>query len=298
MKVLNFGSLNYDYVYSVNHIVKPGETLSSSKMEVFCGGKGLNQSIALAKAGAEVYHAGMVGEDGDELLQLCQTNHIDSSFITKVKGKNGHAIIQVDEQGQNSIILYAGSNGQNTKEHINEILAHFEKGDMILLQNEINLLSDIIDRAYEKQMTIILNPSPYNELVSQCDLNKVSIFLMNEIEGYQITGENDPENILKVMGEIYPNAEVVLTLGDKGAIYSGKGNRYFQDSFKVKAVDTTAAGDTFTGFYIASVMQECSIEVALRRASLAASIAVTREGASSSIPTKEEVLQFSPWSTQ
>lgn len=289
MRILNFGSLNYDYVYSVNHIVDPGETLSSFKMEMFCGGKGLNQSIALAKAGADVYHGGMIGEDGDELLQLCQTNQIDSSYITQVKGKNGHAIIQVNEQGQNSIILYAGSNGKNTMEHINNVLANFEKGDMILLQNEINLLSDIIDKAYEKAMTIILNPSPFNKLVSQCDLNKVSIFLMNEIEGYQITGEKDPEKILKVMGETYPNAEVVLTLGDKGSIYCGNGKRYAQDSFKVKAVDTTAAGDTFTGFYLGSVMEGSSIEVALGRASLAASIAVTREGASSSIPTKGEV---------
>lgn len=289
MRILNFGSLNYDYVYSVHHIVAPGETLSSSKMELFCGGKGLNQSIALAKAGADVFHGGMVGADGDILLEKCASNEVDINFIKKVDGKNGHAMIQVNEQGQNSIILYAGSNGENTLEYIEEVLSHFGEGDMLLLQNEVNLLSEMIEEAYKRKMTIVLNPSPFNELVAACDLNKVSIFLMNEIEGFQITGEKDPENILKAMEETYPNAEVVLTLGDKGVCYAGKGNRHQHESYKVEVVDSTAAGDTFTGYFLSAVLEGRAVEEALHRASLAASIAVTRKGASDSIPMKEDV---------
>ncbi len=289
MKLVNFGSLNYDYVYGVDHMVLPGETLSSHSMETFCGGKGLNQSIALARAGVFVYHAGMVGEDGDSLIAMCKENQIDDRFITKVQGKSGHTIIQVDKHGQNCIILYPGSNGLNTLEHIGEVLDYFEEGDMILLQNEINLLDQIIDKAYQKKLKIILNPSPFNEKVQACDLSKVSLFLMNEIEGYQITGEKEPDNILKVMAEKYPSSEVVLTLGKDGAMYSGNGKKYFRESYKVNAVDTTAAGDTFTGYYLASVIEGKSIEKSLEIGSLAASIAVTRKGATSSIPTKNEV---------
>ncbi|WP_313128243.1 ribokinase [Anaerocolumna sp.] len=289
MKLVNFGSLNYDYVYGVDHMVLPGETLSSDSMETFCGGKGLNQSIALARAGVSVYHAGMVGEEGDILIEKCKENQIDCRFIAKVQGKSGHTIIQVDKNGQNSILLFPGSNGKNTLEHVEEVLDYFQEGDMILLQNEINLLDKIIDKAYEKKMKIVLNPSPFNEKVKACDLSKVSVFLMNEIEGYQITGEKEPENILNVMECIYPNSEVVLTLGKDGVTYSGNGKRYFRESFKVKAVDTTAAGDTFTGYFLASIIEEKSIEEALKIGSFAASIAVTRKGASSSIPAKDEV---------
>lgn len=289
MKLVNFGSLNYDYVYSVDHMVLPGETLSSYSMETFCGGKGLNQSIALARAGVSVYHAGMVGEEGDSLIDMCKENQIDDRFISKLQGKSGHTIIQVDKHGQNCIILFPGSNGLNTLEHITEVLDYFEEGDMILLQNEINLLDQIIDKAYQKKLKIILNPSPFNEKVQACDLSKVSLFLMNEIEGYQITGEKEPDNILKVMADKYPSSEVVLTLGKDGVMYSGNGKNYFRESYKVNAVDTTAAGDTFTGYYLASIIEGKSVEKSLEIGSLAASIAVTRKGATSSIPTKNEI---------
>lgn len=289
MKLVNFGSLNYDYVYGVDHMVLPGETLSSNSMETFCGGKGLNQSIALAKAGVSVYHAGMVGEDGDILIDMCKKNQVDSRFISKEQGRSGHTIIQVDKHGQNCIILFPGSNGLNSIKHIDKVLDYFEEGDMILLQNEINLLDHIIDKAYRKNMKIVLNPSPFNEKVQICDLSKVSIFLMNEIEGFQITGEKEPNSILKVMADKYPNSEVVLTLGKDGVMYSGYGKKYFRESFKVNAVDTTAAGDTFTGYYLASIIEGKTVEKALEIGSLAASIAVTKKGATSSIPTKKEV---------
>lgn len=289
MKLLNFGSLNYDYVYSVDHIVQPGETLSAGQMETFCGGKGLNQSIALAKAGAQVYHAGIVGADGDALLKICDDNHIDRSLIKQENGKSGHTIIQVNKDGQNCILLYGGCNRRNTKENIDRVLINFDKGDMIVLQNEINLIDYIIDKAYEKGMTIVLNPSPFDEAMQACDFNKVSIFLMNEIEGAQITGKTGSEKVLDSMLARYPNAKVVLTLGKHGVQYRDKQQSYSHGVYQVPVVDTTAAGDTFTGYFIASVLRGESVPEALHFASVASSIAITRKGASSSIPLLEEV---------
>ena len=203
MKVLNFGSLNYDYVYEVDHAVMPGETIDSTKMEVFCGGKGLNQSIALARAGVPVYHAGQVGEDGQMFLDICAQSKVDTSYIRQSSGKSGHTIIQLDKNGQNCILLYGGSNRGITKDLVDEVLGHFEKEDIILLQNEINQIGYIIDRASQKGMQIVLNPSPYNANLDDCDLSKVSVFLLNEIEGEQISGEREPdagENDGKISG--------------------------------------------------------------------------------------------------
>jgi len=250
MKILNFGSLNYDYVYSVHHIVEGGETISSSNRETFCGGKGLNQSIALARAGVKVYHAGMVGKDGTLLLNICKENGVDTSNISVIEGESGHTVIQVDRKGQNCIILFGGSNRKITKKHIDKVLSGFEEGDIILLQNEINLLDYIIEQSYEKGMKIILNPSPFDSMLKKCDLSKVSIFLLNEIEGEQISGENNPEKILDEMLNKYPNAKIVLTLGSAGVMYKDKNQECYKEIYKVTAVDTTAAGDTFTGYFI------------------------------------------------
>ncbi len=289
MKILDFGSLNYDYVYGVEHVVVPGETISSRDMEIFCGGKGLNQAIAAARAGAEVHMAGMVGEDGQLFMDICKENGIDVSYLKQVPGKSGHAIIQLDKNGQNSILLYGGSNRKITKEYVDEVLTGFSKGDLLLLQNEINMLDYIIDKAYEKGMRILLNPSPYDEKLAACDLTKISVFLINEIEGEQITKEKEPEKMLDVLEEKYPGAGIMLTLGSKGSVYANKGKRYRQDIFKVKAVDTTAAGDTFTGYFAASVLKGMPMEEILRKCAKASAIAVSKKGASDSIPKEEEV---------
>ena len=214
MKVLNFGSLNLDYVYQVESILIPGETQASKGRNTFCGGKGLNQSIALAKAGIPVYHAGMIGEGGEVLLAACKENGVNTDFIKQIPGPCGHTVIQVDKNGQNSILLFGGSNRSITREFVDSVLASFDKGDVILLQNEVNELDYIIDAAYEKGMMIILNPSPYDSALESCDLSKVSLFLVNEIEGFQITGEKEPEKILARIKKVYPHARIVLTLGE------------------------------------------------------------------------------------
>lgn len=289
MKVLNFGSLNYDYVYKVDHMILAGETMDSYAMETHFGGKGLNQSIALAKAGVPVQHAGMVGEDGQAFLDLCGENGVDAKYIKMVSGKSGHTIIQLDRHAQNSILLYGGSNRKITTEYIDSVLADFGEGDLILLQNEVNLMPYIIDKAYERGMRIILNPSPYNEALDGCDFGKVSVFLVNEIEGGQISGEREPDKILDVMMEKFPRAQVVLTLGGEGVVYRDKNQTCKQGIFKVKAVDTTAAGDTFTGYFIAGMLEDTPIPERLRKCAKASAIAVSRMGAAESIPTTEEV---------
>jgi len=269
-----------------------GETLATGGMSVFCGGKGLNQSIALAKAGVPVFHAGMIGEEGGILLEACEKSGVNTAFIRQMPGKSGHTIIQVDKNGQNCILLYGGANRRITTEFVDEVLENYEAGDILLLQNEVNAVGYIIDKAYEKKMMIIINPSPYDGALDGCDYSKISLFIMNEIEGWQITGEKEAGKILEKLRIIYPEAKVVLTLGTAGCVYQDKENQCKQGIFKVNTVDTTAAGDTFTGYFIASIIDGIPISEGLKMAAKASAIAVSREGAASSIPMKEEVQEF------
>lgn len=290
MKVLNFGSLNYDYVYSVDHIVSPGETTPTYKMETFCGGKGLNQSVALARAGLQVYHAGAVGSDGDLLLQVCRENFIDTEYVKTLDGKSGHTVIQVDKNGQNCILLYGGTNRAIPKQHIDYVLQQFQMGDMCVLQNEVNDIPYIIEKAAKKGMTVVLNPSPLDTVIDQCNLHLVSVFLVNEIEGAGITGKTEPMEILDEFEKKYPTATVVLTLGKDGAYCMRDGKRAFQDIIPSQVVDTTAAGDTFTGYFLSQMLNGSTIEQALYTATKASSIAVSKNGAVSSIPYIKDVL--------
>jgi len=289
MKVLCFGSLNLDYVYAVDHIVRLGETEDSAGLSVNCGGKGLNQSIAIARAGFPVWHAGLVGEDGAELVAQCVRNGVNTDFVRTVEGRSGHTIIQVDKDGNNSIVLFGGANRRMTREFIREVIGAFREGDMIILQNEINLLPEIIDEAYEQGMKIVLNPSPYSDNLRECDLGKVSYFFLNEIEGEQMTGEREPERILPAIHEMYKKAKVVLTLGEDGAMYSDGQVICRQEAFRVKAVDTTAAGDTFSGYFVSALIRGMMPQEGLALAARAAAMAVTKPGALDSIPTLAEV---------
>lgn len=293
MKILNLGSLNIDNIYHVKIIVKPGETIASSKVEQACGGKGLNQSVALAKAGMEVVHGGMVGTDGRVLLEIMENAGVNTEKIGKSNGPSGHTIIQIDEKGQNSIILFGGANREISKSYIDSVLAELEKGDLLLLQNEISNLAYVLECAGKKGLQVLLNPSPMEAQLLELDLSGVSLFFINEIEGEQITGKQEAEQILDLMKEKYPAAAVVLTLGSEGAYFQKDSERYFQPAFRVQAVDTTAAGDTFTGFFVKEYFESKDAKKALAMAAKASSIAVTRVGAAPSIPTMEEVLRES-----
>ena len=291
MKVLNIGSMNLDLVYSVDHIVQPGETEASFALDTFLGGKGLNQSMALAKAGVEVFQGGMIGEDGQPFLDACAQYGVRADYIRTVPGKSGHAVIQRDKNAQNCILLYGGANQMLTEEYVDSVLADFGAGDILLLQNEVNQMPYIVERAYEKGMQIALNPSPFNEKLSAVDMAKISFFLMNEVEGNQITGLTDPDEIIAEMLKRFPDSKIVLTLGKDGAVYADAEQKHFQPIFKVEAVDTTAAGDTFTGYFLAGLLEGMSVPEILKMSAKASSIAVTREGAVPSIPYRHEVMQ-------
>jgi len=291
MKILNIGSMNIDYVYNVDHIIQPGETEATDGMNVFLGGKGINQSIALAKAGAEVYHGGLIGEDGQPFIDACAEYGVNAENICKIEGKTGHTIIQIDKNAQNCILLFGGANQMLTESFVDEVLTKFEEGDMLLLQNEVNQMPYIVNKAYEKGMVIALNPSPFNDMLAEVDMTKVSIFLLNEVEGGQITGLTVPDEIMAKMREMFPHAKIVLTLGKDGAMYCDGSDVYFQPVFKVEAVDTTAAGDTFTGYFLAGITEGMDAAEVLKMSAKASSIAVTRAGAVPSIPYREEVIE-------
>jgi len=290
VKILNFGSLNIDNVYQMPHFVRPGETVSSLSLENFPGGKGLNQSVALANAGAQVFHAGAVGEDGAFLLSLLREKGADVSFVRTLPGRTGHAVIQIDPKGENCILLYGGANRRITREQISSTLQCFSEGDILLLQNEINDVRFILEEAVKRGMRVALNPSPMDEEALALPLEKVDCFLLNRIEGGQITGETAPEDILSAMRSRFPGSTVVLTLGSRGVLAADASGTYRHGIYDVPAVDTTGAGDTFTGYFLACTAKGMGMRRSLELASKASSLAVGKKGAASSIPRMEEVL--------
>lgn len=289
MKICNIGSLNLDYVYQVDHFVQPGETLQSGRRSVFPGGKGLNQSIALARAGASVLHAGRIGPEGESLRALLKEAGADTRLVETVEIPTGHAVIQVTPSGENCILLFGGANQSLTSSYLDTVFQSCEEGDLLLLQNETNLLNEILTRAKEKNISVALNPSPFDDSLKDLPLEAVRWFLINEIEGKALTGKESPEEIGASLRQAYPSCAVVLTLGSRGVYYEDEKTALRVPSVPVQAVDTTAAGDTFTGYFLASLCAGLSSEQALRRACLAASIAVTRPGAAPSIPWLAEV---------
>lgn len=291
LRILNFGSCNIDYVYSLDHITSSGETENTYNLSTFAGGKGLNQSIAVSRAGGKVFHAGCIGENGEFLQDLLKENGVDTTNIKTVSEKNGHAIIQVDKNGGNAIFLFAGSNAMISREHIDKTLQKFSKGDILMLQNEINNLDYLIEKAYEKDMTIVLNPSPINEKIAEVDLNKISYLVLNEIEAFAFSSCNGVNNALAFFKENYPKLKVMLTLGEKGCIYQDENQQAFHPIFKVEAVDTTAAGDTFTGYFVVGIAEGMDINKVLKYASCASAISVTKKGAAPSIPYIKQVLE-------
>ncbi|MDI9540881.1 MAG: ribokinase [Bacillota bacterium] len=292
MKILVFSSLNIDHNYYVKNIAKPKETIFASEYNVVSGGKGLNASIALARSGVHVYLAGNIGNDAKILEKVLADNNVDTTYLNKVDEPNGHAIIQIDENGENSIFIYGGSNQSITTEYIDSVLSKFGKGDLLILQNEINNQIHLINKASELGLTIMLNPSPFNDDIYSYPLNKIDYFFINEVEGKGFTNETDPLRILDELKIMYPKAKVVLTLGSIGAYYQDDKQRIFQEAFKVKAIDTVGAGDTFMGYFSYGLSQGFSPEKCLLLATKASSLTVQRKGAADSIPTLKEVNEI------
>ena len=287
--ILNFGSLNIDHVYQVTSFVRPGETVSSLHYDRLPGGKGLNQSVALARAGAPVFHAGKVGPDGQFLVELLQSCGVDTRFVACDGSVTGHACIQVDAAGQNCILLHGGANREITLAVAEKTLAAFSAGDWLVLQNEISCMPQILSMGKARGMVTVLNPSPITPELAAADLSQVDYLLLNETEGRDLTGQTRPEDIVAALLRRYPAMHVVLTLGADGAVYAA-GEEYISlPAVPVQVVDTTAAGDTFTGFFLAALHAGKTPQAAMRLAVQAAAVAVSRPGASVSIPSLGEV---------
>lgn len=294
MKILNLGSLNVDKTYRVEHLVKPKETLDASAYQEFCGGKGLNQSVALAKAGAEVYHAGMIGADGNKLLDVLKDSGARTDLVEVISAPSGHAIIQVDDEGQNSIIIFGGANQMVTKEYVDKVLDTLSAGDMLLLQNEVANIDYAIEKASRTGIKIAFNPSPFNEKILRCDLEKVDYFILNEVEANLLAEAEsfEADEIIAKLQKKYPDARFVVTFGELGSYYFDDKEKLYQPIFKVPVCDTTGAGDTYCGYFLAGLAQGFGMEENLRRASAASALAVSRRGASDGVPAKEEVQDF------
>lgn len=289
MQVLNYGSLNIDYVYRQSHIVRPGETLASRVLSIHAGGKGANQSAALGRAGVRVRHAGCIGADGRWLLELLQEAGVDTSLVHADAAHSGHAIIQVDDDGENAIVLYGGGNLENTPEQIKAAIATCEAGDIVLLQNEINNIPLIMEHAHAHGLRIFFNPAPFEKGVGNYPLHLVSCLILNETEGMGLAGTDHTDAVLETLHQRYPEAEIVLTLGSKGVLFKSTQEQLQIQAQQVAVVDTTAAGDTFIGYYLASLIDGLSTSAALERACCAAALAVSKAGAMESVPAPAEV---------
>ena len=352
MKILSFGSLNIDYVYRLPHIVVPRETISSNNINIFAGGKGLNQSAAaiaalqhtpgqktatvrhattapnahgahtartpqektatsrhvthtvptahatrttptaLAATGAtdiKVLHAGCVGNDDRMLCAELQKRGVDTTFVRTVETPTGHAIIQVAESGENAIIVYGGANRDICPAHITEAIDTCAAGDILLLQNEINAIPEIMTAASQRKIRIFFNAAPCSAQVAQYPLHLADTLIVNEVEGEMLSGKSDPQHIIAVLTARYPHSAIIVTAGAKGALYGCGTTRHHAAAPSFKVVDTTGAGDTFVGYYAASIASASTPADAMHIACHAASLSITRQGATASIPYYWEV---------
>jgi ribokinase len=294
-RILNIGSLNIDEVFSVDHFVGPGETIACRSFARHAGGKGNNQSVALARAGSAVSHAGKVGVDGRFLVEGLAAAGVDVSRVVEAGVPTGRAVIQVEDSGQNCIILLGGANREMGRADIDGFLEGWGPGDAVLLQNETGEVGYALAQAALKGLEIFFNPSPIRENIAGLPLREVDWLILNEVEGAAIAGlparaPAPPEAILAALRAGLPRTDLVLTLGADGVRYSGADGRSLSlPALRVEAVDTTAAGDTFTGYFIAAVLRGEDVEAALREAVRAAAICVTRPGAVPSIPLRSEL---------
>lgn len=294
MKVIVLGSLNIDRTYRVNTFVRPKETAAAKDFCINCGGKGYNQAVALARAGCDVHFAGAVGVDGEILWNGLKENGIHTEFLKKSRQPNGHAVIQVNDSGENCIIIVQGSNGEIDRDYIDMVLNGCSGDELLLLQNEVPNVDYAIEQAHKKGLRIAFNPSPITDAVDSCKLEYVDILLVNEVEGAALAGTEDADSILKGLHDRYPQMMIVLTLGGEGSrCVAPSGKQLRCGAVPSSAVDTTAAGDTFTGYFLTEYCGSGNAEEALRFASLASSIAVSRDGAAQSIPTRSEVMEMS-----
>jgi len=292
MIVYNFGSINIDHVYRVSHFVRPGETMTSDAYQQVLGGKGANQSIALARANCEVKHVGCIDESDVRLLKILEQSDVDTSLICQGNTPTGHAIIQVNNEAENAIVLFAGANHQLSVDHIENVLSKASANDWVLLQNETNHIELIVRRAKHYGLRVAFNPAPMAVDVVKPLVEHVDLLIVNEVEAMDLCGVESVDLAQQQLQSSYPDLKTILTLGRQGVRHIHQNNVIEVPAFKVDAIDTTAAGDTFIGFCLAGLQSSLTIEQVLRQACAASALCVTQVGASSAIPTLSQVRTF------
>ncbi|MDN3554080.1 ribokinase [Halomonas almeriensis] len=288
----NLGSINIDHFYRVPHLVRPGETLAGGDYRVGLGGKGANQSIALARAGSRVCHWGRLGRQDNWAREHLQAAGVDTRYIEMVDVASGHAIIQVDDEGENAILLFPGANHGFTPANLGELFENTAAGDWLLIQNECSGLAPALEMAHAKGLKVAFNPAPMTAEVASLPLHYCELLFVNRGEAEALTGlpaGSPAGELLDALARQLPETQTVLTLGGDGAWYQSTEQRIFQSPLPVRPQDTTAAGDTFIGYYLAASQAGENAANCLLRAATAAAIGVQRPGATESIPELAEV---------
>lgn len=290
--VLCLGSLNIDYTYRVAHLVRPGETVAASEIVRGAGGKGLNQSVALARAGAMVSHVGGIGADGHWLREVLAEAGANVHGVATLETGTGHAIIQVAETGENAIVLFPGANQAIGSKQVAEAVGQMEPSGFFLTQNETNGVPEALRLAKAHGLRVVFNPAPMTARVRTYPLEAVDYLIANETEAEALSGEKDWQGAARQLAHRYPQAVVVVTAGVAGAVAWAGGHSLAVPAVRVQAVDTTGAGDVFVGYFVAGVARGLALPEALRLAASAAALSVTRWGAAASVPWAAEVEDF------
>ncbi|UXX81894.1 ribokinase [Roseovarius pelagicus] len=283
MTVYNLGSINADRFYRVPHLPQPGETLAAAAHFSGLGGKGANQSVAAALAGAEVVHIGAVGADGGWMVDLLNGYGVGTRHIAVKPAPSGHAIITVDDQGENAIVLYPGANRTVEEEQVTKALAEAGRGDWLMMQNETNCQVEAALSARERGAKVAYSAAPFDPEAVRAVTPLIDLLILNEVEAAQLeTGAQGMSTL-----------RTIITKGAAGAVFLEQGKAPVEvPAFAVPVVDTTGAGDTFAGYTVAALAQGMDVPQALRQASAAAALMVQRKGTAEAIPTLPEVHRF------
>ncbi|MEP0355959.1 MAG: ribokinase [Paraglaciecola sp.] len=292
MAIINFGSINIDHVYRVDHFVQPGETLASNEYQCLLGGKGANQSIALARAGADVRHVGKISETDAGFKQSMIRDGINCKYISCTETASGHAIIQVTPSAENAIVLFGGANQELTSKDVMHALDDVKSSDWVLTQNETSCIDEVLLQAKEKGLKVAFNPAPMTESVKQLPHECIDLLIVNEIEAEEISGQSNLDDIEAYFRNDWAHAEILITLGKAGVRMLKKDKSIDVPAFLVDAIDTTAAGDTFIGYFLSAYSEHADTKTALSRACAASALAVMKAGAAQSIPNEKDVDRF------
>ena len=286
-RIINIGSINIDHVYSVAQMPSAGETISAKSYQKFLGGKGINQSIAAVKAGGKLVHVGAVAVGDAWVLNEIEKFGVDCGKISKSGHPTGHAIIFVDEAAENEIVILGGANQNLQIGQIEQALDEVPgEKNWVLIQTETNLLTDIVIKAKEKGFKVAYAAAPFVEEIALSLIDKIDLLAVNEREADQLAGalNVEPGNISV--------QNLLITRGAQGATLIESGKKFEQSAFDVKAVDTTGAGDTFLGSFLAIYVEDEDAVKALEYASAASAIQVTKPGAAAAIPDRQTVEEF------